>query len=183
MGWRRWNHLLHRDIGYFCIGLTVIYAISGIAVNHTSHSFNPSYTIEKSNVTVSPVTGGASPDSKYIEQVLNQLETGERLKNAAMLSPGKIRIFTENSTIDVDIRTGNAMVEKIKKTPVLFEWNYLHLNKAKGLWTWIADIYGAALTFLALTGLLMIRGRSRKRGLLLTGAGILLPIGYLFFIL
>lgn len=183
MGWRRWNHALHRDFGYFCIGLTIIYAVSGIAVNHTSHGFNPSYTIEKSSATVSPLKGGDTPDSKYIERVLSELHSVETLKNAAMLSPETIRIFTDGGTIDVDFKTGKATVEKVKKIPLLFEWNYLHLNKAKGLWTWIADIYGVALTLLAVTGLLMIRGRSKRRGIVLTIAGVLLPVGYLFIAL
>ncbi|HQL31599.1 MAG TPA: hypothetical protein PLM67_15390, partial [Thermoanaerobaculales bacterium] len=32
----------HRDVGYFIAGLTVIYAVSGIAVNHID-DWNPSY--------------------------------------------------------------------------------------------------------------------------------------------
>lgn len=183
MGWRRWNHVLHRDFGYFCIGLTIIYAVSGIAVNHTSHGFNPSYTIEKSSTIVSPQKEDAPPDTEYIEKVLNELQTEEKFKNAAMLSPDTVRIFTDGSTIDVNIRTGTASLEKVKKIPLLFEWNYLHLNKAKGLWTWIADIYGVALTLLAVTGLLMIRGRNKRRGVMLTIAGVLLPVMYLFITL
>ncbi len=183
MGWRRWNHILHRDFGYFCIGLTIIYAVSGIAVNHTSHGFNPSYTIEKSVTTVSALQGGETVDANYIDKVLGELQTGEKLKNAAMLSPETIRVFTETNTIDIDFRTGKATLEKVKRIPLLFEWNYLHLNKAKGMWTWIADIYGVALTLLAVTGLLMIRGRNKRRGVILTLAGVLLPIAYLFIAL
>jgi hypothetical protein len=180
MGWRRWNHALHRDFGYFCIGLTIIYAVSGIAVNHTSHDFNPSYTIEKSVATVSPLKEEETPDQNYIEMVLRELQTAEKFKNAAMLSPGTVRIFTEGTTIDVELRTGKTTIEKVTKIPLLFEWNYLHLNKAKGLWTWIADIYGVALTLLAVTGILMIRGHNKRRGIVLTIAGVLLPIVYLF---
>ena len=43
--WRRWNNILHRDIGYVCVALTVIYAVSGIAVNHI-HDWNLNYRIE-----------------------------------------------------------------------------------------------------------------------------------------
>lgn len=184
MGWRRWNHIVHRDIGYFCIGLTIIYAVSGIAVNHTSHGFNPSYTIEKSNLHVSPLLEGETPDNAYIGKVLMELKLEEKLKNAAMLAPGTIRIFTKNSsTIDVVMQTGEVTLERVKRKPVLFEVNFLHLNKAKGVWTWIADLYGVALTLLAISGLLMIRSRSRYRGLLLTAAGILLPVVYLLIVL
>ncbi len=180
MSWRRWNLILHRDIGFFCIGLTLIYAISGIAVNHTSHGFNPSYTIEKSSSTVSPLPQGETPDTEYVDKVLTELRLNERLKNAAMLAPGTIRIFTKSYTIDIILQTGTASLEKVTHKPILYEFNFLHLNKAKGLWTWIADLYGVALTLLAVTGLLMIRGRNKSRGLLITAAGILLPVAYFF---
>lgn len=183
MGWRRWNHILHRDVGYFCIGLTIIYAVSGIAVNHLSHDFNPSYTIEKSTKSISPLAPGKSPDRNYTEMVLHELEISEHLKNGAMLSPETIRLFTKSYTIDVNTAAGTATIESIRRRPLLYEFNFLHLNKAKGIWTWLADLYGAALALLAITGMLMIRGKSTRRGLLLTGAGIALPLFYLFITL
>ncbi len=179
MKWRRWNHILHRDIGYFCIGLTVIYAVSGIAVNHLSHTFNPSYNIEKTQTEVTPLAPGEKPDQRFINGVLKELEIPEPFKNGAMLSPGQLRIFTKTHTVDVELISGKTQVEKINKIPVLYEFNFLHLNKAKGAWTWIADIYGIALCFLAVSGLLMIKGRTVTRGVLFTLAGILLPAMYL----
>ena len=32
--WRPWLRALHRDIGYVAVGLTFVYALSGLAVNH-----------------------------------------------------------------------------------------------------------------------------------------------------
>src|SRR5471032_2906879 len=34
LSFRPWLRAFHRDIGYFAVGLTVVYATSGIAVNH-----------------------------------------------------------------------------------------------------------------------------------------------------
>ena len=31
--------MIHRDVGYLVVGLTLIYAISGIAVNHIDDGF------------------------------------------------------------------------------------------------------------------------------------------------
>ncbi|KAB2892246.1 MAG: hypothetical protein F9K32_00635 [Desulfobulbaceae bacterium] len=183
MHWRKLNHLLHRDIGYLCIGLTIIYAISGVVVNHTSHGFNPSYTIEKSTAEVPPLQRDRQPDAAYVDQVLLALGETAKLKNVAMLSPRTIRIFVEGNTLDVNLDTGQVQQERVKRRPLLFEVNYLHLNKAKGLWTWLADIYAIALLILALTGLLMIRGASRWRGLILTGAGFVFPVLYLLTML
>jgi len=179
MNWRRWNYFLHRDIGYLCIGLTLIYSISGIAVNHISPSFNPSYSIEKSTVDVSPLPAGSKPDMQYIQSVLKELGEKGAYKNAALVSPGTIRIFVEDNTLDVQMETGRVTMEKIQRIPILYEANYLHLNKAKGSWTWLADIYGVALFLLALTGLLMIRGKQKQRGMILTAIGFLIPLIYL----
>ena len=183
MGWRRLNHVLHRDIGYLCIGLTIIYAISGVVVNHTSHGFNPSYTIEKTTAEVNLVKEGSQPDSAYVQQVLQELGETGTVKNVALLSPGVLRIFVEGNTLDINMASGKVLQEKVSRRPLLFELNYLHLNKAKGLWTWLADIYAIGLFLVALTGMLMIRSKSRWRGIILTGTGFLIPLLYLLIML
>jgi hypothetical protein len=96
-----------------------------------------------------------------------------------MLSPQTIRIFVEGNTIDVDLGSGKVLQEKVTRRPLLFEMNYLHLNKAKGLWTWLADIYAIALLVVAVTGMLMIRRATRWRGIILTGTGFVIPLLYL----
>jgi hypothetical protein len=45
INWRKWNRAIHRDLGYLCFGLTLIYTISGIAMNHIQ-DWNPNYKIE-----------------------------------------------------------------------------------------------------------------------------------------
>ena len=182
MKWRRFNHVLHRDIGYLCIGMTLIYAVSGIVVNHISHTFNPSYTIEKEQARVEGLGKNLNPDMDYIESVLQALGEDGAFKNAAFTSPGNLRIFVEGNTIDLEMATGKVQMEKVKRRPGLYEVNYLHLNKGKGVWTWFADLYGVALVFLAVTGLLMIRGKTRNRALLLTAGGFVLPLFYMLFL-
>lgn len=183
MKWRKWNYILHRDIGYLCVGLTLIYGISGIAVNHISSTFNPSYTIDKVSATGPPLLEGAQPDMDYILAVLRAVEEKGVYKNAALVSPGTMRIFVEGNTIDIQLKTGELTMEKVRRKPLLFALNYLHLNKAKGIWTWLADMYGIGLIFLALTGILMIRGQRKKRALLLTGLGFSIPLFYLLVML
>ena len=38
------NRVSHRDIGYLIAGLTIIYALSGIALNH-KNDWNPNYIL------------------------------------------------------------------------------------------------------------------------------------------
>lgn len=183
MKWRKWNFFIHRDLGFLCIGLTLVYAISGILVNHVSHDFNPNYTIEISTAQVTPLAVGAKPDMDYVKHVLSELKEGNDFKNVAMLNPQNMRIFVSGGTIDVHLSSGSVRQETISRKPVMFEINYLHLNKEKGSWTWIADIYAVALVLLALTGLLMIRGKNKIRSLVLTSIGFALPIVCLTFYL
>ncbi len=182
MSWKKWNFVLHRDVGYLCIGLTILYGISGVVVNHTSHSFNPSYTIEKRKSQVSPLAAGEKPDMEYINRCLQELDVTTEFKNVAMLTPATMRIFVEGNTIDVTLATGETIEERIKRRPFLYPLNYIHLNKGKGVWTWIADVYALGLCFLALTGTLMIRRKGRGRALLLTGIGCLCPLLYLLIL-
>ncbi len=183
MRWRKWNYVLHRDLGYLCVGLTLIYAISGVVVNHTAHDFNPSYIIEKVNAKVSPLVDGSRPDMAYVNQVLTELGEQGSFKNVAHLSADTIRIFVQGNNIDVNLVNGMVLQEKVSKKPVFFEVNFLHLNKHKGVWTWIADGYAVALCLLGLSGLLMIRGKNKARGIILTLAGILLPLVFLLLVL
>jgi hypothetical protein len=183
MGWRQLNHAVHRDLGFLCIGLTLLYAVSGLLVNHTSHGFNPSYTIEHSTAVVAPFTATGPPGQAYVSQVLRELEETAPLKNVAMVAPGTMRVFVEGNTIDVVLATGKVQQEKVQRRPVLFELNFLHLNKPKGAWTWMADLYAIGLFLMALTGMLMIRGRNRQRGIILTSTGFLIPILFLLVLL
>ena len=41
---RKLLRILHRDFGYFIVGMTLVYALSGIYLNHR-HDFNPDYKI------------------------------------------------------------------------------------------------------------------------------------------
>ena len=71
MNWRQWNNALHRDIGFLCIGLTLVYAISGVAVNHISQ-WNPSYRVERIETNIGPVSGNPT-DAETIRTILARL--------------------------------------------------------------------------------------------------------------
>ena len=41
--WRPWLRAIHRDVGYLAVGLTFVYALSGLAVNHIA-DWDPNFT-------------------------------------------------------------------------------------------------------------------------------------------
>ncbi len=77
-----------------------------------------------------------------------------------------------------DSRTGQHMRVFTAPAFLLRQLNALHLNEAEGAWTWIADVLAAGLLFLAMSGMLMVRGRKglSGRGGVLAGLGVLHPL-------
>lgn len=182
---RKWIRILHRDIGYIAFGLTIIYAISGIAVNHVDE-WNPNYVIEKtkSKIDVNELDT-SQPDSLLIRAILDQLNETRKLKSSFRPEQNSLQIFLEGNTIKIDLVSGEVENEIVNNRAVFREVNYLHLNHPKKLWTYFADAYAAALALLAITGLFMIKGRKgiTGRGKWLTTLGILLPIIFLILYL
>ena len=147
MKWRKWNIIIHRDLGYLCFGLTILYVISGIAVIHI-HDWNPTYKIEKSTVEVDLSAVDKTDDRALTSAVLDRLgETGD-LKNIYRQDGRTLKIFVVNNNITVDLANGSVFQEKSNKRPLLYQANFLHLNHAKKLWTWFADLYGKWLVSL-----------------------------------
>ena len=177
MRWRRLIVAVHRDLGYLAAGLTVVYAVSGLAVNHVA-DWNPNYSVRTVRLAVGPVADG--PADAMAAEILRRLGIDEEPTSAVRMGPEELRIFLEGRTLRVSLPDGAVTDETIRRRPVLFHLNFLHLNHGKGLWTWIADLYAAALLVLALTGIFIVPGRKglggRGRWLLL--AGILLPLAY-----
>lgn len=179
--WRWWFHAIHRDVGYFCVGLTLIYAISGVAVNHVA-DWNPNYAIAKVKANIGPVEHGPEVDDALAKVVLGKLELSPDYLTLFQPGPHELRILRDNHTIDIDLQTGNVQHEVITPRPVLHEMNYLHLNHGKELWTWIADAFAVALALLAITGMFLLKGKNGilGRGMWLTAAGVALPLVYLW---
>ena len=91
--------------------------------------------------------------------------------------PETLQLFFRQATYSIDLPSGAVVIEAARPRPVLFEFNQLHLNTPKRLWTVVADAYAVALIVLALTGMFVLKGRAgiTGRGAWLTAIGVLLP--------
>ena len=181
MNWRRWNSVLHRDIGFLCIGLTLIYAISGVAVNHIAE-WNPSYRVERVETNIGPVIGNPE-DAGTIRMILARLDERGKLESSYRPDPDSLQLFVGGRSILVKLTSGHVVHDRAIPRAGLREMNFLHLNHPKKAWTWIADLYAVALAFLAISGLFMIRRQTLRRGLILSSAGIAIPLLFLVFYL
>ncbi len=175
--WRRLNVALHRDIGYLAFGLTIVYGVSGLAVNHRA-DWNPSVSTARTTRTIAPVQGDRR--DALVEDALAKLGVAEKPRSSFQPNRSTLRLFFENTTYAIDLPTGKVVVERNDPRPVLYEFNALHLNTPKRVWTLIADAYAAALIVVAFTGLFVVKGRYGISGrcAVFTTIGVVLPAGY-----
>jgi hypothetical protein len=173
---RKWNRILHRDLGYLVAGLTVIYAVSGVAVNHV-RDFNPNFQITHQTVGLGgPVTADAA-----LDLAIDAFGIGEPIRGTFQPDPSTLRVFIEDGTIEVDLGSGTAVLETVTRRPLLGPMNFLHLNTPQRIWTWVADGFAVILGFLAISGLFMVKGRKGLggRGKWLVAAGVVIPLAFL----
>ncbi|MCB1150065.1 PepSY-associated TM helix domain-containing protein [bacterium] len=171
----RW---LHRELGFFAVGLTLVYAISGIAVNHVHH-WDPNHA--KTVETRSIEAPGPGPTDEVEPLVLERLALAEPVRSTWRQSATVLQVFPEDgSTIDVDLTTGEVRRTSHSPRPLLFDMNFMHLNTGKGFWTVAGDVYASILIVLALSGIFLVKGRKglAGRGGVLMVLGILLPVIY-----
>ena len=177
------NRVLHRDLGYFFIGMTIIYAVSGIAINHL-RDWNPNYIIKKNEFSTSLSVSHNDVSKQQIDELINQSGDDGRYKSHYFQNPTTLVVFIDGGNIRLDLPTGEARLETIKRRPVFFEMNRLHYNPGV-LWMWFSDAFCVALIFLAISGLFIIKGKNglKWRGAMLGAIGIIIPLLFILFYL
>ena len=76
--WRKWNRVIHRDFGYLLLGMTIIYALSGIALNHIG-DWNPNYIITNEEIQIDPIS--SRPDRESVKQIVDNIDSDLEYKN------------------------------------------------------------------------------------------------------
>lgn len=175
--WRGWLRAIHRDVGYLAVGFTVIYAVSGLAINHIK-DWDPNFTSLEKTVTIAPIPADL-PDDEAVKRVLAAAGTGT--PDDVFRAGDEIRLsYQSGAQVTAIGDTGEVTVQA--RTPRFFlrVVNWLHYNRGKAAWTYLADAYAVLLLYLAISGMFMIKGRLglRWRGLALVGLGIAVPASY-----
>jgi hypothetical protein len=183
MNLRKLNAALHRDVGYLAVGLTLVYAASGAALNHAA-DWNPNYRQVSKELQIQPLDIGLGQD-ELADSAAGQLGL-PKPRAAFQPNENSLQLFyggrgqRAGLTYSIDLPTGKVAVQEARPRPVLYALNRLHLNAPKRLWTALADLYCASLAFLAISGLFILKGKNgiTGRGAWLTGIGVALPIAY-----
>lgn len=174
------NRNIHRDLGYIFFFLSIVYGLSGIALNHID-DWNPSYIVKNTNITINPTQLNKKDlNRRNIISLLEEYTPSEKYKNYYFPNDSTLKVFIKDGNLNVDLKTGLGYLETSKRRPILHLSNYLHYNPRKW-WTAISDIYAISLMLLAITGLFILKGKNsiKGRGAWLTGLGIIVPIVYL----
>ncbi len=167
---------VHRDVGYLAVGLTLIYAVSGLAVNHIAE-WDPNFRNYERTHELGPLAGAAAQIASSVAATLDIEEAPREVYRAA---PDQLDVLYETRTLHIDPGTGRVLDEGQDERLFLRLANWLHLNRGKKAWTYAADAYAVALLFLAVSGMFMIKGRKGLlgRGMVLVLVGMAVPTIY-----
>ena len=174
----RYLRVIHRDLGFFVVGITLVYGISGIILNHLSGK-NPAFRTEAKTIQLP-----ANLTDAELSDVWRADKNLPALKRIMPIDENQSRLFLDGGIGVYHSANGSLSYERHQKRVLVYWINRLHYNKVKG-WSPVADFFAGSLILLAITGLLMVKG---KRGIAGTGKwylilGILIPILFGIFFL
>jgi hypothetical protein len=177
--WRPWLRALHRDLGYLAVGLTMVYALSGLAVNHIGPNWDPNFSHITRELPLERPLPEDDAEAAAMVQALAGID--ETPVDVYRVSDDELEISFENRTLHVDAKKRRVFEEAQEPRFFLRAANWLHLNRGKKAWTWFADAYAIGLVVLACTGLAMIPGRKGffGRGAVMAAIGVAVPLLYL----
>lgn len=175
--------VLHRDLGYLFAGIVLIYAISGIAMNHRN-SFNPNFSVE--TIAFQLPQSVAQTYDKVTEADIDAIMEATDCPRSQYTkhfkaADDRLKILIKGgSSITVDLKNRQGSYEKISERVVLGSMVRLHYNPGRW-WTAFADIFAVALIIITITGLFILTGKNglKRRGAILLLIGLLAPIAFL----
>lgn len=173
---RKLLRVLHRDLGYFIVGMTVVYALSGIFLNHR-HDFNPDYKIFFTEFKVD-VPNKINYTDKEVQEIVKSVNSDVIYKKHYLNNEGYIKVFIANGEMVFDPQTGDGSMQYLQRRSFIFEMNRLHKASIGTAWKWVSDVMAVVLLFVAISGLFLLKGkRSLQRwGWWLTIAGFIVPL-------
>lgn len=170
---RKWFRIIHRELSYLFAGMLLVYAISGIALNHKA-TYNSQYTIERTEFQV--------PMDSNLQATLDVCNVKDKVIQYYQPDTATTKVFLKNnSTLTIDHTTHKAVLEQVKIRPILGNLSKLHYNPNKA-WTWFSDMFGVSMVIVVLTGLFMLKGKNSLWGIggIEFCIGVLIPLLFIF---
>lgn len=172
---RKWLRFIHRDLGYFFVGITIIYSVSGIILNHKKNGEDPAYRTEYKTMQLA---SSLSPDklTSYWKENITEYSL-----NRIIPEDDSYNIYIKGGLGSYNPVNGELSFEVYEKKNWVYFINKLHYNSKKG-WTLMADIFAIVMIVFAISGIFMVPGKKgvTGRGKWLIAIGIIIP--FLFFL-
>ncbi len=153
---------LHRDIGYFTLGLVILYAISGIVLTYRGEDkFKHDKKVEK-----------------QLEPGLESEQLGRQLwiRDFKVLKTEGDIVYFEAGTYNSSTGFANYTVREVISP--INKFIELHKSESRSPKHYVNIILGICLLFLAISSFWMYKRGSRqfKRALIISGTGIIIAI-------
>ena len=173
---------LHRDLGYFYIGLIISFAFSGILMNHRDDWHPEKYTVLTKEINVA-IPKDKEITEKFAEELGKQLGIEDKFRRHKV-KKNELKISFVKNDVEIDLKSGKGEIVTFSKTPLISQTMKLHKNTSNW-WIYYSDIFGLSLITMAITGAIMIPAGKftfKKRGWKLALAGLIFPILILIFL-
>jgi hypothetical protein len=153
---------LHRDIGFFVLGLIVVYGLSGIMLIYKDTDFLKNEVLVEKNL------------SANIE--LSEVAKALKLKKIKVLKTEGAVLHFKNGTYNKE--TGLAIYSSKKLPAWLNKFIKLHKSTSRNIVHWGATILGILLLFLAISSFWMFKPKTKmfRRGIIFACSGIIVTI-------
>lgn len=170
---------LHRDLGYFYLGLIVSFAFSGLMMNHRESWHPEKYTTETKAIEVK-LPEESEINEKFAEDLGKKLGIDDKMRRH-MVKKGNFKISFEHNDVEIDMKTGKGEITTFVKTPIISQSMSLHKNTSN-FWIYYSDIFALSLIIIAISGTIMIKAGKfsfKQRGWKLALAGVVFPLLFL----
>jgi hypothetical protein len=172
-------------LSFFFSGVIIIYAVSGIMLNHRD-SIDPNYTVKRHSLQAEGTFPMTQEDisQAMVMEMLKPIKEEKNYTKHYFPENDRLKLFLKGgSSLEVNMQSGQAVYEALKKRPIISQFNWLHYNPGKG-WTVFSDIFAVSLIIITLTGIFINKG---KKGVLGRGgiellAGIIIPILFILLL-
>ncbi len=157
--------------------MSIIFAVSGIAVNHID-DWNPNYDI---TVKTGRLDSSLSMERPLpITRIARSIGLEDPVTGYVRSGPDQFTIFLGSNTLEINVSDYAYRYERADERWLLHTFNRLHLNELKNGWVFFSDFFALALLFMAMSGLFMNKGRNglAGRGWWLALSGIVIPAGF-----
>lgn len=174
---------IHRDLGYFYIGLIIAFSISGVFLNHRQ-AWHPSrYKTDVKAITLTLPGDVNAIDEDYAKGLQKELGFTDNFRRFRV-DKGQLKVSFEKNDVEVDLKSGKGELITYVKVPILAQMTQLHQDTSKW-WIYYSDLFGIAMVVIAITGMLMIPNgylSFKERGWKLAVLGIVFPLVFLFLL-